>query len=279
MRPLEVKELSELDHYIMAKLELTIKNVTSNMDRLELGIASTHLYNFVYDDFCSWYLEMAKVTLNGEDEKAKETTKQVLVHVLKDIVMMIYPYTPFISEELYLQIPGHLESIMEESYPVCEEKFIDHGIIVEVETLFNFIKDVRNYKVENDLAPNAKISLYVYDPYNRYHKYIAYLKRFTFAEDIKFTSAEELKNYNVFIYNDVQFACGSNVNVEEIKAKLTKELAIVESEISRAQNMLNNQNFLTKAPASKVQLEKDKLQKYEEKRQLLNDKLQKLIKD
>lgn len=279
MRPLEVSELSELDHYIMAKLELTIKNVTSNMDRLELGIASTHLYNFVYDDFCSWYLEMAKVTLNGEDEKAKETTKQVLVHVLKDIVMMIYPYTPFISEELYLQIPGHLDSIMEESYPVCEEKFIDNNIITEVETLFNFIKDVRNYKVENELAPNAKISLYVYDPYNRYHKYSAYLKRFTFAEEIIFTNAEELKNYNIFIYNDVQFACGSNVNVEEIKAKLTKELATVESEISRAQNMLNNQNFLAKAPASKVQLEKEKLQKYEEKRQLLNDKLQKLIKD
>ncbi len=274
---INVHDLNPLDKFIMAKLESTIEAVTYNMERYELGNASTHLYNFVYDDFCSWYLEMAKVTLNGENIKAKENTYQVLFRVLKAIIMMIYPYTPFVSEELYQNLPEHKESIMLESYPTIDKSFVDQGAIEEVETLFKLIKDIRNYKVENDLAPNAKIKLYIFDPKRIYQKYVPYLERFTFASEIIFEDNEDnLKNHILFIYDLAQFALEDNIDKEKIILKLTSELEHVEKEIQRAEGMLANPNFVTKAPKNKVDAEKEKLLNHQNHRKILLEKIAKL---
>ena len=276
-RAFTLGELNPLDRYIMAKLQTTIEAVTTNMDRFELGNASTHLYNLVYDDFCSWYLEMAKVTLNSNDEAQKEITKQVLFKVLHSIIKMIYPYTPFVAEELYLNMPKHLESIMLESYPEVDSSFIDKNAIEEVTTLFNLIKDIRNYKVENDLAPNASITLHIYDPKSLYKKYVPYLTRFTFASNIVFEEKEEtLQNYNLFIYSLVQFGVEDNIDKEALKAKLMGEMEKMHAEINRCEKMLNNPNFVNKAPEKKVNEEKEKLANYKEKLETIKNKLAKL---
>ncbi|MCH5180419.1 MAG: valine--tRNA ligase [Erysipelotrichales bacterium] len=276
-RDIKAQELNPLDKYIMAKLETTIESVVYNMDRYELGNASTHLYNFVYDDFCSWYLEMAKVTLNGDNELAKENTYQVLFKVLKAVILMIYPYTPFVSEELYLNLPEHKESIMLEDYPIVDNSFMDKKAIEEVETLFKLIKDIRNYKVENELAPNAKIKLHVFDKAEVFKKYLPYLERFTFASEIIFEKEEDnLKDFNVFIYDIAQFGVEDNIDKETILAKLNAELSIVEKEISRAEGMLSNPNFVSKAPESKVNAEKEKLENHKNRKAILLEKIQKL---
>lgn len=123
--PIDFSKCNALDRFILSELETTISSVKMNMDKYELANASTHLYNFVYDDFCSWYIEMSKVTLQGDNEEAKHMTHLVLHKCLKSILMMIYPYTPFFAEEIYQNLPGHLESIMLAAYPEVEEQYMD----------------------------------------------------------------------------------------------------------------------------------------------------------
>ena len=156
---LDLSKLSPLDRWVINRLETTIKNVTYNMDRYDFNAASSHLYNFVYDDFCSNYLEMSKVALNSNDENKINATYQTLFKCLKNIILLIYPYTPFIAEELYQNLPAHLESVMLESYPLFDKKLMDTTNDKEVELLFDLIKDVRNYKIDNKLAPNLSLQL------------------------------------------------------------------------------------------------------------------------
>lgn len=271
---INVNDLNPLDKYILSKLQTTIEGVTTNLDKYEFGNASTHLYDFVYDDFCGWYLELAKVTLNGDDELAKQNTYQVLYKTLKSIILLIYPFTPFICEEIYSHLPKSLASIMLESYPTIDESFIDKNSVEEVEVLFGIIKDLRNYKVEKGLAPNAKIDLFVFDKKGVYKKYEPYLLRFTFSQSITYVENEAaLRNLSIFVYEQIEIAVKDNINVEELKAKIDQEIMNTKSEILRCENMLNNQNFVSKAPANKIADEQDKLNKYREQLAILQNKL------
>ncbi len=132
--------LTPQDKWILSKFNETVKNVTSNMEKFELANASTHLYNFVYDDFCSWYLEMSKVTLQGENEVNKNNTRQVLYHILEGIIMMIYPYCPFITEEIYLNMPEHKDSIMLNSYPEYNDSLFDKKSMDEIEIIIKIVE-------------------------------------------------------------------------------------------------------------------------------------------
>ncbi len=260
------EECKAFDRYILTKEQFTILNVKTNMDKYELANASTHLYNFVYDDFCSWYLEIVKVSLQIADDKAKATTYQILYKCLKDILMMIYPYTPFFAEEVYQNLPGHLPSIMLASYPQYDEKLIDKKALEEITTLIQIIKDVRSYKVNHSLAPNAPVSLYLFDRYHRYQEFLKYLERFTFAKNIVFEDLPtKLKQASYYIYNSLEMAIEDDTDVEALKKKLDLEIAFLENEVYRAQKMLNNPGFLAKAPQDKIDLEKEKLTKYSER--------------
>lgn len=270
--------LSPLDQWVINRLEKTIQNVTLNMDKYDFNAASGHLYNFVYDDFCSQYLEMSKVSLNSSLEKVRNATYQVLYRCLKDIIMLIYPYTPFIAEELYLSLPGHLDSIMLETYPKYNKKIIKEEVNQEVDLLFAFIKDVRNYKIENKIAPNAKLDLYVNLRISVFDDFVKYLSRFTFSE-IKFIK-DEITNMRgeLMIHDDGDLLIVNEAGIDELLARLDKEIALEEQEIMRGEKMLNNPNFVNKAPQEKVELEQNKLLKHKENLQSLLDKKMKLIK-
>ena len=143
-----IKDLSSLklmvaDQWILTRLEKTIHSVTTNMDKYDYNVASSFLYNFVYDDFCSSYLELSKVSLIIDSEN-KNSTYQVLYYCLKSIILMIYPYTPFIAEELYQYLPNHLESIMLENYPVYRKKLMRADCDKDIDLLLLFIKDIRS---------------------------------------------------------------------------------------------------------------------------------------
>ncbi|HOZ02691.1 MAG TPA: valine--tRNA ligase, partial [Bacilli bacterium] len=239
--------LSPLDQWIINRLEDTIDKVTSNMEKYDFNAASTHLYNFVYDDFCSQYLEMSKVSLSSNDEQSIKTTHQVLYKCLKAIILLIYPYTPFIAEELYLSLPKHLESVMLESYPLVEDKLIDNSVNDEVNMLFSMIKDVRNYKIENKLAPNAQLSLFLNLKIKVFDAYFTYLKRFTFS-DIQVIGEEILsKRGELKIYDFGDMLIDNQAGRGEIIARIDKEIEETKSEIARAEKMLSNDNFLAKA--------------------------------
>jgi len=268
--------LSPLDQWIINRLEDTIDKVTSNMEKYDFNAASTHLYNFVYDDFCSQYLEMSKVSLSSNDEQSIKTTHQVLYKCLKAIILLIYPYTPFIAEELYLSLPKHLESVMLESYPLVEDKLIDNSVNDEVNMLFSMIKDVRNYKIENKLAPNARLSLFLNLKIKVFDAYFTYLKRFTFS-DIQVIGEEILsKRGELKIYDFGDMLIDNQAGRGEIIARIDKEIEETKSEIARAEKMLSNDNFLTKAPQEKIELEKSKLNKHKDNLRSLLEKKEKL---
>lgn len=266
--------LSVLDKWLLTRLNLTIKNVTANMEKYDFNAASSHLYNFVYDDFCSQYLEMSKVKLYGDDA-SKNVTVTVLLKALKSIILLIYPYTPFIAEELYLNLPNHLESVMLESYPKVEKEFIFKDGLEEIELLFDMIRDVRNYKITNQLAPNAKLGLTISLKIKVSSDFAILLNRFTFSE---FEIKDDLSTLSgdLFTYNYGSMIISSGVSKEEARDKLEKEIAFEKSEIKRSEGMLNNPNFLAKAPKEKVETEKAKLKLHQDNLKELEEKLEKI---
>jgi len=257
---LNKNDFSPLDQWVINRLEETIKNVTANMDKFDFNAASSHLYNFVYDDFCGQYLEMSKVALNGDNEKTKETTYQVLYFILKNIILLIYPYTPFIAEEMYQNIPGHKGSVMLETYPIYNKDIVDASRDNEVDMLFTMIKDVRNYKIENKLAPNAKLDLKVALKINAFSDFFTYLKRFTFS-DVEVVNSLQ-NNGDINIYNDGSMLITNEAGKADLIEKLSKDIENIKSEMTRCEKMLNNPGFTSKAPAEKIALEKSKLEQH-----------------
>ena len=249
------KELTPIDAAILDKLERTIKSVTKSMDAFQFGQAATTLYDFVYDDFCSSYLEMSKIALAKGESKA---TKDTLFYVMKSIILMIYPYSPFIAEELYCSLPQHLESIMLESYPEYEKGYLNAKAVKAVAILESMIKDIRNYKATNGVAPNAKVNLNI-SPKEPFKGAAEYLARFAFASSINIT--KESLSGNPFIYDGCEMIVEEDIDKETLKAKLLKEKEKLISEVARGEKMLSNPGFVAKAPKEKIALETEKLEK------------------
>ncbi len=267
-KPVDFKfdKLHEVEKDILVKLNKTIKSVTSFMDKYEYSMASSYLYNFVYDDFCSSYLEMSKVSLQKGDDEYKKIVKSVLVYILKNIIIMIYPFAPFIGEELYLALPEHKKSIMIEEY--VKPLDIPENDIEQVENLYKMIQDIRNYKVSNKLAPNYKLR-FIVEGENIFKGFEEYLARFSFAKEIILTSKTTSKGMR-FAYKKMNLYIEDEISKEELEAKRAKDIAFLKAEIARSEGMLNNPNFVSKAPKEKVELEKNKLAEFKKKLAELN---------
>ncbi|MGP1414058.1 MAG: valine--tRNA ligase [Bacillales bacterium] len=257
----DVKKLNFLELSILSKLQKVIKKITKYMDSYDYGIASTLLYNFVYDDFCSFYIEMVKVSLDNE-EYNHEGVYFTLIKVLKSILMMIYPFSPFITEEMYLNLPNHKESIMLETYPKYESKYISLVSENKSEILKNIIDSSRNYKTKFNLAPNKKINIEIVSK-NKFDDLINYINRFTFAEKLTFSNYENTENQGFsYVFSNFTMLINENINIDELKNQLEKEISRLNNEIKRSESLLNNDNFLKKAPQNKIDLEKEKYQNY-----------------
>ena len=256
---ININELDDFDKFILSRLQNTIKNVTENMEKYDFANASTHLYNFVYDDFTSWYVEFAKVKFANNDV----TCKKVLIKVLKSIVMMIYPYTPFIAEEIYQNLPNHLDSIMLDSYPKYNPDYIFKDSEELVDSVIKMIKDIRNFKVNNNLAPNAKVRIYLnHNSYNCDFDVIKpYLSRFGFAQEI--IVDDESKKSLSSVYKIGQMFIEENITKEDLLKKIDDKITYLQNEVNRCNKMLNNPSFIAKAPKEKIENERAKLANYQ----------------
>ncbi len=257
-------KLDLIDKYILSRLNHCIKNVTENMEKYDFANASTHLYNFVYDDFTSWYLELSKVkfTINNDIN-----TKKVLLKVLKSIILMIYPYTPFIAEEIYLNLPHHKESIMLDSYPEVEEKYFNDLAEEEINSMISMIKDIRAFKVNNNLAPSSKVRLYLFHNEKNFDFdiIIPYLTRFGFAEEIIIDQKEKQNLSSIYFLG--QMFIEENLSNEELIKKINDKISFLDNEINRCKKMLNNPGFVNKAPKEKIELEQKKLAQFEKEKE------------
>ena len=257
-------KLDLIDKYILSRLNHCIKNVTENMEKYDFANASTHLYNFVYDDFTSWYLELSKVKFTTNNDI---NTKKVLLKVLKSIILMIYPYTPFIAEEIYLNLPHHKESIMLDSYPEVEEKYFNDLAEEEINSMISMIKDIRAFKVNNNLAPSSKVRLYLFHNEKNFDFDIItpYLTRFGFAEEIIIDQKEKQNLSSIYFLG--QMFIEENLSNEELIKKINDKISFLDNEINRCKKMLNNPGFVNKAPKEKIELEQKKLAQFEKEKE------------
>jgi valyl-tRNA synthetase len=271
---LNYKQLSALELHILHKHDKTIQAVTKNMDKYQFAMALKNLYSFIYDDFCGRYLEMSKVTLAMKNEKQSNETKQVLFTILKDIVIMMSPYTPFIAEELYLSLPIHLESVMLEKYPLQSKLRMSKKDAENVSDLYQSIQDIRNYKVERNLPPNSSLNLKIRAKNKLFANFSQYLARFSFAKNISVVNELKAESGDVsFSYTSFDLIIEESIDKQELLAKLVKEKEHLEFEIERSKTMLGNERFISKAPADKVAVEKEK---YRKNLELLNSIVDKI---
>lgn len=251
-------KLPVLEKYIISRLNQTIEIVRKNMDKYKLNIAFYHLYNFVYDDFCSFYLEISKINNH------LDVVKQVLFNVLKNVILLLYPCVPFITEEIYHFFPKHKKSIFLENYPKTNLKNISEESIKNANLLKNIIKDVRNYKINNKLAPNypVNISIIIDDENHIFDNFDKYLKRFSFANKIEIILKSESNNNikgTFFVYPSLTLIVNINeYDYLKIKNTIFEKMKKIKNEIMRSENLLNNKNFLSKAPKNEVLKEKKK---------------------
>ncbi len=271
-KAIDKKSLSIVDKAILDKEQRTIKAVSEKMEKYQFGQASSILYNFVYDSFCSSYLEMSKVALAKGGEEA-EVTKNVLYKVMKDIILMISPYAPFVSEEMYLSLPEHLKSVCLESYPLYDKSLLNKKASEKLSVLEEMIRDIRNYKSSSSIAPNEPVRL-VLSPSEPFPDASSFLKRFSFASEVKISSSP-LKG-NVYIYDGYTMLVEEDIDIEELKKKLLEEKEHLLFEIARGEKMLSNEGFLKKAPAEKVKAEQEKLEKNRAKEAEVEERLKNL---
>ncbi|MDD3341047.1 MAG: valine--tRNA ligase [Bacilli bacterium] len=256
-----LENLSLPDTWILSKLNTLISVVRKHMERYEFNIVGTELYNFIWNDFCDWYIELSKIEMNN-------TTKSVLLKVLTDILKMLHPFMPYVTEEIYQKLPIHEDSIMTSSYPKEDASMISNEESI-MEDMLAFITRVRNLKVENNVPKDAM----VYFKGERKELILKMLKvkddRFT--EDVNddgihFTSADGAY--------EIRFMFNNEDNKEKEKESLLKEKERLEASIQRRENLLSNENYVNKAPANVVEMDRENLEKEKQELVQVLDKLQ-----
>jgi valyl-tRNA synthetase len=266
------EHLDPLQIGILQRLNQVLEQVKTNLLKYEIGFASNLIYHFVYDDFCSWYLEFSKLTLNGGDPSIKQTTLDVLYHVLKSMLIILHPFAPFITESIYMQLPGHLNSIYLEPFPnllVLGESDASFSLLQAM------IQDIRAYKVNHQLAPNATLKLAMVTMSDSMTATIKpYVERFSFstvaALDPLMTVTPTMTSY---LYPNGKLVIEEAIDPVQMKATLIKTLTMLNEEIKRAETMLANPRFLEKAPPQKIQEEQAKLALFLKQKQETLDKL------
>lgn len=279
--PVKDCKLTVADKWIITKLNKTVKEVTVNMEKYEMGVALANLYDFVWNDFCDWYIEFTKPVLYGEDDKKAGDTASVLVYVLTVILKLLHPFVPFITEKIYKSIPDCGETLMLEEFPRYNARLNYFGSVKEIELVKEIVKSVRNVKAKTGAAPSKKVTLFVRTEQTKTIKNgAALIFRLAGVSDIQFITEKSALGEKVVTQvidgAELFIPLGELVDFEKELARLNKELESVEQEIARANGKLSNNGFLEKAPKSLVDAEKEKLNKYLDMREKLIKQIQEL---
>ncbi len=271
-------KLSLADKWILTKLNQTVKQVTELLEKFELGMASQALYDFVWSEFCDWYIELVKPVLYGSDDTARRDTLSVLVYTLDKILKLLHPFAPFITEEIYQSLPVHGESIMVSSFPVYDKKNDYLSDCKLVEELKELIAKVRNIRSEYGVAPAKRIRLYITATDKRIKECDAYIAKLCGVDEVVYAqvSKDEKTVKAVTSAATCEVPLGDLVDKDKEIERITKELENITSEIARASGKFNNQGFIAKAPANLVEAEKAKLEKYKELKNQLETRLSEL---
>ena len=273
----EIKDIKDVklsisDKWIISKLNSTIRKVTVNMEKYEIGLAAGELQDFVWNDFCDWYIELSKPALYGDDEDKKDSTVATLIYVLKDTLKLLHPFIPFVTEEIYRHIPGVEGSIMVSEYPRYNSRLAHRKEAESMVYVMGIIKAIRQIRADAKCAPSKKLDVYIVTERRPLiEKAGRFILKLANVSEIKFVDGkDEISEKTVSQILDktaLYVPLGELVDIEKEAERLDGELKRVEGEIKRANGKLANQGFLAKAPKVLVDGEKEKLNKYLEMRE------------
>lgn len=276
-------EKTVADRWILTRLNETVARVTELFDRFEFGEAGRQLYNFIWDDFCDWYIEMSKEILYGDNEAAKQTTRSILVYTLDQILRLLHPIMPFVTEEIWEKIPHQGESLVVAEYPVVHEEFNDEAAARGMEVLKEVIRSVRNIRAEVNTPLSKPITLLIKTNDTEVEEFLtantSYLERFCNPEELVISreiEAPELAMSAVLTGAELFLPLAGLINIEEEIARLEKELDKWTKEVKRVQGKLSNERFVSNAPDEVVEAERAKEKDYLEKQEAVKERIAQL---
>ncbi|EOH71530.1 valine--tRNA ligase [Enterococcus malodoratus] len=276
-------EKTVADRWILTCLNETIEKVTNLFDQFEFGEAGRQLYNFMWDDFCDWYIEMSKEILYGEDEAAKQTTKSILIFVLDQTLRLLHPIMPFVTEEIWAKIPHTGESLVVAEYPVVHPENNDESAAKGMEVLKELIRSVRNIRAEVNTPLSKQITLLIKTSDLKVEEFLientSYIERFCNPEELVIASdiiAPDLAMSAVLTGAEIYLPLAGLINIEEEIKRLEKELAKWSGEVKRVQGKLANERFVANAPENVVAEERAKEKDYLEKQAAVQERIESL---
>ena len=279
---LSFDNLNLCDKWILNRLSEVIREVDINMDKFEFVNVGSELYKFIWDDFCSWYIELTKVHLNSTNDTEKQASLNTLVYVLNAIVKMLHPFMPFVTEEIFQAIPHLEESICIAIWPEVNDHFTDESINDQFTYLIDIVKGIREirtqYTIKNAIEVPYVINTKNDDLEGLLNKCLPYIKKLCNAvcSGYNLNAAGEVANITIKGGNSLLVELGDYIDKDAKKEKLANQLKKLEGEIKRCQNMLANEKFTSKAPKEKVELERNKLADYQSKYDAVKEKLEQM---
>ena len=266
----EVKKLSPFDKWILSKLNSTVNEVTKFMDKYEVGLAAAKLYEFIWNQFCDWYIELSKTALYSDDEEKRSNTASVLVYVLREILKLVHPIIPFVTAEIYDSLPNRdAEDIMIAPYPTYDRKRAYRKDVQITETVMDVIKAIRNLRREMNVSQNKRTAIHIVanEGMEKIAKTVAgYVEKLAGGNGVFFNEPQGKNASLVTALGKIFIPMGDLIDFDKERERIQAEIAKMDDEIARAEGKLNNQGFVAKAPASLVEKEKEKLNKYIELR-------------
>ncbi len=281
IKPVEEVKLSHADKWIISRLQAAIRDVTLTLNKFEFGIACQIMYDFMWSDFCDWYIELVKPALKSDDEAKRDGAVSVLVYVLENALKLLHPFIPFVTDEIYRNLPNTEGTVMNKEFPRYNSRRAYKKDAQAFEGVKEIITAVRAAKTELECPPSRKVSLYIVTESKRLISANAdSILKLAGAKEIHFISSPEEAGdktvTKVLSIGTVFIPMGELVDLEKEKVRLENELEKVTAEIRRADGKLNNKGFIGKAPKKLIDDERAKLDKYIEMREKIVNQLKNL---
>jgi valyl-tRNA synthetase len=275
-------ELNLSDEWILSRLNQVTRDVTENLNKYELGLAADKIYEFVWNEYCDWYIELAKKRLYGEDPKAKATVQKVLITVLKDILKFMHPFMPFITEEIWTHMPETKEALIVSDWPAFDESAIHEKSINQMNGLMDAIKNIRIARAKMDVSVKRKAKLLVVAEGEVKENIInnkQYLIDLASCSEVVLADKSDISDDAVSVVIDggeLFMPLADLINFEAEIQRLTEEKNEFISEIKRAKGKLSNKGFVNNAPDHLVKEEEDKIEKYEDMLKAVEERIESL---
>ena len=274
-------EKTTADKWILSSLNRTIGKVTNLFEKFEFGEAGRILYHFIWDEYCDWYIEMTKEVLQGEDEAAKQTARSILAHVLDHILRLLHPVMPFVTEEIWQNVPHQGDSIVTAAYPTVQEELLDSEVEGAMEQLIALIREVRNIRNEMNTPLSKPVPMQINamdDKTNQiFHENKAYITRFCNPSELEI--GRNLKPAPdavtaVFTGGEVRMPLAGLIKMEDEIKRMESEKEKLQKEVDRVVNKLANGKFIDKAPETVVEGERQKEKDYREQLRIVEDRIE-----